>query len=29
MIPVDWGELAKVRDAWNNRWKRDIVAKSR
>ena len=29
MIPVDWGELAKLRDAWNNRWKRDIVAKSR
>lgn len=29
MIAVDWGELAKVRDAWNNRWKRDIVAKSR
>ena len=29
MIPTDWGEIAKVRDAWNNRWKRDIVAKSR
>jgi putative spermidine/putrescine transport system substrate-binding protein len=29
MIPVDWGELAKVRDAWNNRWKREIIAKSR
>jgi putative spermidine/putrescine transport system substrate-binding protein len=29
MIPVNWGEIAKVRDAWNNRWKREIVAKSR
>lgn len=29
MIPVDWAEMAKVRDAWNNRWKREIVAKSR
>lgn len=29
MIPVDWSEIAKVRDAWNNRWKREIVSKSR
>lgn len=29
MIPVNWGEIAKVRDQWNNRWKREIVARSR
>lgn len=27
MIPVNWGEIAKVRDLWNNRWKREIIAK--
>jgi len=26
MIPVDWAELAKVRDQWNNRWRREIIA---
>lgn len=29
MIPVNWGEIAKVRDQWNNRWKREIIARSR
>lgn len=29
MIPVNWGDLAKVRDQWNNRWKREIIARSR
>jgi putative spermidine/putrescine transport system substrate-binding protein len=28
MIPVDWGEIVKVRDAWNNRWRREIVSAS-
>ncbi len=26
MIPVDWTEIAKVRDQWNNRWRREIIA---
>lgn len=26
MIPVDWVEIVKVRDTWNNRWRREIVA---
>jgi putative spermidine/putrescine transport system substrate-binding protein len=25
MIPVDWAEIAKVRDQWNNRWRREII----
>jgi putative spermidine/putrescine transport system substrate-binding protein len=25
MIPVDWAEIAKVRDLWNNRWRREII----
>jgi putative spermidine/putrescine transport system substrate-binding protein len=25
MIPVDWTEIAKVRDQWNNRWRREII----
>lgn len=28
MIPVDWSEIVKVRDQWNNRWRREIVAAS-
>jgi putative spermidine/putrescine transport system substrate-binding protein len=28
MIPVDWVEMIKVRDQWNNRWRREIVAAS-
>lgn len=28
MIPVDWVEIARVRDQWNNRWRREIVAAS-
>jgi len=26
MIPVDWAEMAKVRDQWNNRWRREIIS---
>ncbi|MCX7339522.1 MAG: extracellular solute-binding protein [Hyphomicrobiales bacterium] len=26
MIPVDWAEIAKVRDQWNNRWRREIIS---
>jgi putative spermidine/putrescine transport system substrate-binding protein len=26
MIPVDWLEIVKVRDQWNNRWRREIIA---
>ncbi len=26
MIPVDWTEVAKVRDQWNNRWRREIIS---
>lgn len=26
MIPVDWAEIAKVRDQWNNRWRREVIA---
>jgi putative spermidine/putrescine transport system substrate-binding protein len=26
MISLDWAEIAKVRDQWNNRWRREIIA---
>jgi putative spermidine/putrescine transport system substrate-binding protein len=26
MIPLDWNEIVKVRDQWNNRWRREIIA---
>ena len=26
MIPVDWAEIAKVRDLWNTRWRREVVS---
>lgn len=26
MIPVDWVEIARVRDTWNNRWRREVIA---
>ena len=25
MIPVDWAEIVKVRDQWNNRWRREVI----
>lgn len=29
MIAVDWVEIVKVRDQWNNRWRREIIAAAR
>jgi len=26
MIEVDWAEIAKVRDKWNNRWRREVIS---
>ena len=26
MIPLDWTKIVKVRDQWNNRWRREIIA---
>ncbi|MBL8837406.1 MAG: ABC transporter substrate-binding protein [Alphaproteobacteria bacterium] len=26
MIPVDWSWMATVRDQWNNRWRREVIA---
>ena len=26
MIPVDWAWMATVRDQWNNRWRREVIA---
>ena len=26
MIPLDWNEIVKVRDQWNNRWRREVIA---
>lgn len=28
MIPVDWVGIAGIRDQWNNRWRREIIAAS-
>ncbi|CAN1496545.1 AfuA ABC-type Fe3+ transport system, periplasmic component [Rhabdaerophilaceae bacterium] len=25
MIPVDWAGMVKVRDTWNNRWRREVI----
>ena len=25
MIPMDWAEIVKVRDQWNNRWRREVI----
>jgi putative spermidine/putrescine transport system substrate-binding protein len=29
MIPLDWNEIVRVRDQWNNRWRREIIAAAR
>lgn len=29
MIPVDWNEVLKVRDQWNNRWRREVISAAR
>lgn len=26
MLPLDWGWVAQIRDQWNNRWRREIIA---
>ena len=26
LIPLDWGDIVKLRDAWNNRWRREVIA---
>lgn len=28
VIPVDWNEMVKLRDAWNQRWRREVIAAS-
>jgi putative spermidine/putrescine transport system substrate-binding protein len=29
MLPVDWNDIVRVRDQWNNRWRREIISASR
>lgn len=29
MIGVDWNEILKLRDQWNNRWRREVIAAAR
>lgn len=29
MIPLDWNEIVRVRDQWNNRWRREVIAGAR
>lgn len=26
VVPVDWNEMVKLRDAWNQRWRREVIA---
>ena len=26
MLPIDWNEIVRVRDQWNNRWRREVIA---
>ena len=26
VIPVDWNEMVKLRDAWTQRWRREVIA---
>lgn len=26
VIPLDWSDIVKVRDTWNNRWRREVIA---
>ncbi|WP_420103735.1 extracellular solute-binding protein [Bosea sp. (in: a-proteobacteria)] len=28
MIGVDWNDILKVRDQWNNRWRREVIAQA-
>lgn len=29
MIPLDWNDIVRVRDQWNNRWRREVIAAAR
>jgi putative spermidine/putrescine transport system substrate-binding protein len=29
MIALDWNDVLKVRDQWNNRWRREVIAAAR
>ncbi|MBN9064639.1 MAG: ABC transporter substrate-binding protein [Rhizobiales bacterium 65-9] len=29
MIPLNWNDIIKVRDQWNNRWRREVIAAGR
>ncbi|HEX7126715.1 MAG TPA: ABC transporter substrate-binding protein [Thermodesulfobacteriota bacterium] len=29
MLPLDWGWVAKIRDQWNTRWRREVIAAGR
>lgn len=29
MISVDWNDILKVRDQWNNRWRREVISAAR
>lgn len=26
VVPLDWNDIVQVRDAWNNRWRREVIA---
>jgi putative spermidine/putrescine transport system substrate-binding protein len=26
VIPLDWADIVRVRDTWNNRWRREVIA---
>lgn len=28
VVPVDWNEMVRLRDAWNQRWRREVIAAS-
>jgi putative spermidine/putrescine transport system substrate-binding protein len=29
MIPLNWSDILKVRDQWNNRWRREVISAAR
>ena len=28
VIPLDWSEMVRLRDNWNQRWRREVIAAS-
>jgi putative spermidine/putrescine transport system substrate-binding protein len=26
VIPLEWSEMIKLRDAWNQRWRREVIS---